>query len=455
MNSFSRAPAPWAGVCYGVDDTPERAICVKAERRRGGVTFSRVQVGEIPPAGSLPRGAVIAACLQQQRSFARWLTAPLESPRKARRVFPSILDVQLPFPIEDCEHDLLEVRAVAGRGCTRGLMAGARGVEIERRLEELRSAGIAPHVLDQEGLALWTQSLDELPPGGIAAGERIRVVIYAADSRVTLAVGRRREFLGAHALRKIEPDAVHRLIAPYAKETAPEVEWVWTGPLAVDGEAVRTLQSPLSQRWPGPSQTVAEPEAFLARAVAARAISGGPLRWNFRRNRFAHPAQQAREDRAPYVLASSLLAAGLFLCAVNIAWQTVSARRLAAVQRENAALAARVVGAPVPFQQEVRSARRALDERMRLMEPFAAAGGPGLQAPLGRLLAIAREEGLAFESMTMGLPSATVRGTAAKWRQCDNAIKRFEQSGWTVKMERKGDAGDTQARFVMTIGWKR
>lgn len=455
MSSFFRAPALWAGVCYGVDDTPERVVCVKAVRRRGGVTFSRVQVGGIPLAGALPRGAVIAACLQQQRSFARWLTAPLASPRKARRVFPSILDVQLPFPIEDCEHDLLEVCAVAGQGCTRGLMVGARGVEIERRLEELRIVGIVPHVLDQEGLALWTRSLDELPPGKSADGDRIRVVIYAAESRVTLAVGQQREFLGAHALRKIEPDAVHRLIVPYAKETAPEVEWVWTGPLAADGEAVRALQSPLSQRWPGSSQTVAEPEAFLARAVAARAICGGPVRWNFRRNRFTHPAQQAREDRAPYVLASGLLAAGLFLCAVNIAWQTLSARRLAAVQRENVALATRIVGAPAPFQQEVRSARRALEERMRLMEPFAAAGGPSLQGPLGRLLAIAREDGLAFDSLTMGLSSATVRGTAAKWRQCDNAIKRFEQSGWTVKMERKGDAGDTLARFVLTIGWKR
>lgn len=453
MSRSSPASAPWADVCYGVDDTPERGVFVKAVRRRGRLAFSRVQAAELQALTIPPRNTVMAACLHQQRSFARWLTAPLASARKARRVFPAILDVQLPFPIEDCEYDVLDVQASPDKTSTRGLAVGARAVEIERRLDELRALGVEPQVLDQEGLALWTRALDELPPGrGGAEEQRLRVVVYAAGTRATLAVGRRQEFLGAHALRRLEPDAVHRLIVPYATGAAPDVEWVWTGPLAGEAEAVRALQSVLSERWPGPSRTAAEPEAFLARAVAARALSSGPSRWNFRRGRFSHPVQQAREARAPYVLAAGLLAAGLALCAVNLGWQVESNRRLGAVQRLNLSLAEAIVRAPVPFQQEVRSARRALDERTRLMEPFAAAE-PVLRETLGKLLAVARDEGLALETVSLRRQSATIRGAAPKWRQAGGAMKRFEQLGWTAKLERKGDSGESPARFVMTLGW--
>ena len=42
------------------------------------------------------------AAMPAGRSFSRWLTAPYARPAKARRVFPSLLDIQLPFPLEGC-----------------------------------------------------------------------------------------------------------------------------------------------------------------------------------------------------------------------------------------------------------------------------------------------------------------------------------------------------------------
>ncbi len=81
-------------VAFGIDFSASKSVIVRAVGRGRRVRF------EALPA--LPEQVECAAALPTYECFARRIVAPLASAEKARKVLPSLLDVQLPFPIEKC-----------------------------------------------------------------------------------------------------------------------------------------------------------------------------------------------------------------------------------------------------------------------------------------------------------------------------------------------------------------
>lgn len=408
---------------------------VRAVRRFGQLRLE-------PPAAAVsrtaPAGDAIAACIRQRESFLRRIDAPLASPKKALRVFPSLLDVQLPFPIEDCVYAILDPRAAADGRSSRGLAVGVRRADVDKRLQSLEAAGVLPHLLDQESLALWSQGLAEYP------ADAARAVVYESDDRLTLVVGRDDELLGAHALRGFDAETIQRTLRLYFPDPPPALHWIWTGPAARDATAVGVRHAALAVRWPGPLDTATDPGSFLARALAVRALTAGTLRFNARQDRHAHPAVAARERRAPLKAAAACLIAGLALCAVNLTWMAASRHRLDGLQGSLRRLAIRVAGSErlVPREMERLGAQRAFDENARLAAPLVAPFRPPLMAAVATLLQAARDEGLRVQKLAATPAMVIVHGTAQTGRQCERVIHRLEAQGWRVKADRKSEAGD-------------
>jgi hypothetical protein len=434
-----------------VDEDQGRLIAVKAVRRGRRLTFTTAALpGEA-------RGDAVAACLLQRESFTKWLAAALPSARKAERVFPSLLDVQLPFSIEECRHVLVETRPVSDRPGTRGLVAGARDPDIEKRLAALQTAGVNPQVLDQEGLALWSQAYAErsLAPGSPA----LQVVVYLGAGRTTLALGRGDEFLGAHSLRPADVDGLVRLLKSYPATASEPLQWLWAGPLAAQPAVVEKWEADLSARRPGLTAKVArDPETFLARALAARALTVGPCRCNLRSGPFTHPLIARRQARVPYRLAIGLLAAGLLSIAVNLAWMAASQRLLARAKATLHDLAAETAGSPrlVQLNQEVVGARRAVEAQAALVEPLAAAIERPLPAVLGKVLAAGQAEALAFETLVLTRRSLVVHGYAPQWANAERAVARLRAPGAEPRAERKdAPAGESRVGFVIGMEWPR
>lgn len=437
MTARLPATAPWARVAWGIDDTPAGLVVVRAARR-----FGRVRLD--PPGVDAPRPATgagaIAACIRQRESFIRRVEAPLASPHKALRVFPALLDVQLPFPIEDCVFDILDPRSAADQRSTRGLAAGVRRADIDKRLQALESAGVTPHVLDHESLALWSQALAEHPAGT----EAPRAVAYESEDRLTLVVGRGDELLGAHALRGFDAETIQRTLKFYFAEPPPALCWLWAGPAAREAAGVRAHHAALATRWPGPLSIATEPGSFLARALAVRALTPGPLRFNARQDRHTHPAVADQERRAPLKAAAACLAVGLLLCAVNLAWMAASRHRLDGVQDRLRRAAISVAGSErlVPREMERLGAQRAFDENARLAAPLLAPFQPPVTAAVGVILQAARDEGLRVQTLSATRSLVTLHGTAQTWRHCERVLNRLEQQGWRVKADRKSETGD-------------
>lgn len=435
MSRRLSASAPWARTAWGIDDTPTGLIVVRVVRRFGRLHLEPART-DMP--ATLPADSAVVACLRQRESFIRGLEAPLASPHKALRVFPSLLDVQLPFPIEDCVFDILDARSATDGRSSRGLAAGARRTDIDKRLQFLETTGIQPHVLDQESLALWSQALAEYP----ADTATPRVTICENDDGLTLVVGRGDELLGAHAFRAFDADTVHRTLRLYFAEPPPALRWIWAGPAARNAAAVRDRHAILAARWPGPLDIATDPESFLARALAMRALTSGPLRFDARRDRHAHPAVAERDRRAPFKAAAICLVAGLALCAVNLAWMAASRHRLDGLQGDLRRLAIRVAGSErlVPREMERLGAQRSFDENAKLAAPLLAPFRPPVMAAVASVLEAARDEDLRVQTLSATRSLVTLYGTAQTWRQCERAVNKLEQKGWRVKAVRKSEA---------------
>lgn len=443
------ATAPWAKIAFGVDVVDSHPIIVKASYIGRTLAFETIASHSLPP--TQPAQSVWAGCLLQKESFTRWLTAPLSSAKKAEKVFPSLLDVQLPFSVEDCEYALLETRPTEDRTATRGLVAGARTVDIEKRLALFSALSLDPHLLDQEALALWTQALDEAPP--VAGGPEVRIIIYQSSERVTLSIGQKDQFLGAHTMRQLDTDQIHRLLKSYFPTPPPLTQWILTGPDASHQTSGNPALAPLAARWNGAIKMTRDPATFLARALATRALTAGELRCHLRTGVFLHPSLARRATREPYRWAIALLTSGLLLCSINIGWKLFLNQRAAAIQKNLHSLAVEITGSPVvPRGQEVLAAHRAMETQTKAMEPFLAAIDMPIPDTLRMILLTAKEEGLGVENVIMSRKNVVLHGLAAKLGQPEAVIQHLKNQGWNANLERKeSPPGDERVAFVISL----
>jgi hypothetical protein len=445
MNNPPHYSPRWSRSAVGADADQDGLILVRATGRGGHLSFDTI----LP--ASVSSNETVAACLLQRESFIKWLTVPLASVRKAERVFASQLDVQLPFSVEDCTFALVATQPTADRSGTRGLLAGARNSDIEKRLGELQTAGVNPHVLDQESLALWSQCVREWP-----TGQGVRILVHLGVNRTTLVTGQGDELVSAHSLRHADPDQIIRLLKSTFPAPPADSQWMWTGPLAADADVVRKQQADLADRWPGTLKVARDPKTFLARALASRALTSSPCRCNLRAGPFTHPLFAKRQSQIPYRTAAALLAAGLVLIAVNLAWQFKFHRQMDRTQEQLHRLAVDITGSPrlVPRGQELLSSRRALETQSHQLEPFLAATDKPLAELLRSVLLIGQEEGLAFETVTLTRQALMIHGLSPKWDQCERAVNRLKPLGTNVKAERKDTPpGEARQAFVISMGW--
>jgi hypothetical protein len=395
--------------------------------------------------------AAVAACLLERESLTRWLQAPFPSRSKARKVYRSLLDVQLPFPLDDCAVAFLETARRKGENAE-ALAVVARAAHVEKRVAFLKGRGADPTVLDQEALALWTQSLLEMPgepvKRGASANPPVRVVVYAAPDRVTVAAGRGNRFEAAHTARPTAADEVGRFVLTRMAPDAGPVQWHWCGPIAENGSDVERLQRDLATSWPGAFRIHRDPGAFLARALATRALGAGLLRCNLRTGRFAHPLWVRQAERRAAVTALLLLLGGSLLCGVNIAWRVSLERQSARTQEAIRQLAGTLSGVTQPPRgAEVVVAQRAMERELASMAPFRRAFAPSLMATLRAILETAAQSGISCDTISIRENSVSIRGVADDWTQCERLSNRLTGMGYRIKMERKGDLAAEKVRF--------
>lgn len=415
---------PWAGTCCVVDISGDSPLMIRADKSRGRVRFTEVESEALPPGGD----TLWVAALPVAQSLARWLTAPFASMHKARKVLPTLLDIELPFAIEDCSYCFLD-SARTTEGQIRSLAVAARTDQIETRLAEYRQFAIDPAVLDHEGLAIWTQSLREMPPDGPDT-DTPRAVVSLHARGATLLVGRGAEFLGSHALASADPSHINRVLTATFRPKPDRICWHWCGSAARE-DRVAGLMQDLGSFWPGPSRVHDEPAALLARGLATRALAGDALCCNLRTGSLMHDSLLKRAGSRSWRAAVVLLTAGLVLCGANIAASALAARHARHLDGVLAELRDGLLGYHLPAKgwKAVQAVRAEAEKRKTTLMPFLRAFQPSMTEDVVSLISIAERDGLTFESLSIQRDAVSLSGTAARWNAWDGVLTYLSEAG--------------------------
>ncbi len=422
-------------------------MAVRAERVRGRVVCSPVDAGAIERLAA--EGLPVAGVMSERESFTRWVEAPYASTSKARKVFPTLLDIQLPFALDACVYTFIDVGRTAG-GSSRGLAVAARRTHVNDKLAAFEARGLDPVVLDQAGLALWTQALREDAPRDSSAP---RVVAWLDESHLTLVKGQGATFVSAHTVRADDRDRMRHL-AGTAEPEAPHATWIWCGPAATP-ERVDALWQALGE--PGARHTVAEPATFLLRAVATRALLPGPYRSNLRCDDLTHAALKRRDRRRGILALSLALGAAVLLAAADgVALWTLQARTRSveeSVSGEIDALAGYHVTAR--GRDALRAVQDAVQERRDRMAPFVVAMEPSLVTKLVSLMETARDNGLYFDTVLLSPERTEVRGTSPDWNQCEVILPILAEDGVPPELKRGDALASERIPFTILKGGAR
>ena len=451
MTRTSRGHLRWAGTAIGVARNGETIAAVRGERRGSRVAYEPLDVGKA--AEMVSRGALCAGHMPARQTIARWFEAPFDSKWKARRVMPTLLDIHLPFALEDSCHAIMAGgRAVSGRA--RYLAVAARIEDVRRRIEELNAAGFDPVVLDHEGLALWSQSISEREP---SARDAVRIVVNAAGDASTLAFGTAHEFLAVYPWRTRDLESAARLVKACRAALATQdavAEWAWTGPEAADAAFVARAREILGAHWSGGHFTHEEPAFFLARAIAGRALSDGPFRCNLRIGALEHRVISEHERRVTAWSAVVLCASSLFLFGSSLGVRLMLSGVEQGLDGEFSAVAARTAGFPVAArgQHALKIVEAAIESRRKDLLPFINRAGPSLTDILGEITVAAASNSLQIASLNLERTKICINGMAGDWAGCQRMVSFLKDLGYDPRLDIKDSGTDGRVPFSIEAG---
>jgi hypothetical protein len=398
--------------------------------------------------------AMVASVAFAHDSFLRPLTAPFASLKKARAVFPSLLDVQLPFPLEQCRYAFTRQRP-GPDGAIRGLAVAVPQERLVSILDSLRSLGIDPEWITQEALTLWRFATRQRP--GPAA--RPCIVMYLGEDRTVVVAGNDREPASALGIRSAwitGPDSaaqdktttrIRQFLAGNVREAQVErLEFLITGPLASRSEPMRDGLGIDAARW----QVVEQPETFLARALADRLLDTSEPSDNLRTGDLAHPhtrrASERRENRLCLAVAASavLLALAGFMGAGAVEQQHRTLQK--SIQAGTIAL----TGNPaIPRGQELFIAAQHVEQAAKKLEGFSTWLEPSAYPLLASTLRHAQSRGITLESLSIRPRALVARGSGPDWQDPEYLVIDLTRLGWHSEIERRDAGRDERIPFVV------
>lgn len=454
-------------LAYGLDVAGGRLIVAQASRRgvpHVGVAAAlesdeaRQVLSTI--AREVQRGtAALAVAAPAVQTVVRRLRAPFASVRKAARVWPSLLDVELPFPVEGaaCAYGPAQVK----NDGTVAIAAAIRHGDLTAWDDTCRAAGVEPTHADAEVLALWEQLALEVPP---VRAEQPRALAWLGADHAVLIRGRGTEFMAAHLLRAsptaTPPDArpsfgdlwasrMSPILAAHLAETqSTDMDLWWGGPAAED----ETLTADLRRRLPSGAairhERLRQPASLLARALARRAVAGSGV--NFKTGKCAHPARLRKEARAHRMALGSVAAAAMLVLALNGGEAFWRQQRDARLQEHLTTAAQGIAGPFVPRGQEVLMVERALTLRDQETEAFRHALEPaGVEYQLARVLEDAEALEIEISRLTLSPLAITLEGAAASIQAVERVVERLERRAWAIQSDTPGRTPDNRQRFIL------
>ncbi|MFW6152190.1 MAG: hypothetical protein ACOC6C_04365 [Verrucomicrobiota bacterium] len=419
-------------------------------------TRQGIRTEPVPLAEALPfdENTAVTGFVNVRESVTCRLEAPFEKQSKAEKVLPTLLDIRLPFPVEECVYVFTGYRQ-EDEG-TSALGVAARNLDIEARLDALTDAGIDPLIIDHEGLALWTQSIIERPD---TDDRHIRAVVQMGFRNWTLVLGNGSAYLGSYNIRPYDLAHVRRILKatvamlkksgrldqisaglPVDPETSVPVKILlcgwgagrqedverFTRESGVDGASVEVLD---------------QPETFLVRGLAQRSFEEGPLRCNLRQGEFEHPAVAEKVVARAWAAGAVTVLAGALLCGANIAVSRLAAERESAMDSKLMSMRNELAGYSIDTLKGIDAQKKVRSEtmdRMLKLEPFLRMKRrASLRPVLHAVTELASEKDLEYQLLTIAEDSVQIEGVAPSIAAVRSLREYLESKGYQAELREK------------------
>ena len=444
---------------YGASPSAKMPRIVRSTRSlTGRISHSTVAWPLSSPAekpNTIEHITPVAGCIGIQESLTMWLETPFTSKGKAVNVLPSMLDVQLPFPLDDCCYCFARFRRTASRTIS-VLAVATRRATIQKSIDQYKACGIDPVVIDHEGLALWRESLRENVP----RSEIIRVIINLEADHVSFVIGSGNIFQNAHSMQM--PDAsgtetkpeeifqlIHRILCAEL-QAGQKVEWLFCGALARQPAVINALHRLLSAEWPGPFMVHKSPETFLSRALSSRALVDGDAACNLRQGELTHTDLRIEHKKRSVRVLLLLFVTGLAICAFNLTWQIAGALQFKTAKQEISRLAGIIVpDRTIPYGREVEEARKSVQKRTKDFAPVLNVFAQPLSTRLAEIINTGKNCRLSFTRLNISRDKIIINGTSEDWNYCERLAKLLENTGYKTEMERTEGLDDNLVHFTV------
>ena len=460
---------------YGLDLSSSHLVIVKAQKNRKETTCTTIYDGTNDKNDAQLQSVISAIITEEMvlsstvsvgalpvaESITRRLNIPLSSPKKAEKVVPSLLDVQLPFPLEECTYTVLE-KQQTDSGHIDILTLAARQDSIRNRIDLYAQSGLNPTVMDHEGLALWEYTLKQHPLGN----DKTRIILFIGYDRTILVTGTDQHYLHAHTIRtgiaelfsSSEQNA--QATAQFQQKARQllqargpinqEVEVYLAGPGAKHQDCHTLIQSMLSIFSHTRVQTFDASPTLLAEALAVRQLKANTLFFDFRSGPFEHPSRSRRNHLKFNRLLISCLVIGLLLSGLNITWQQWLKHSLKKEQLALTSLASSLTDMPphmLPKGQEVLITEREMAIKKEQITPFLDVFNESLYLVLTDILSIASDYNIVLETLSLKSTSISLKGTSPDWDHCDMLLTFVRAKGFDATLDRQDAGADERVHF--------
>lgn len=454
-------------IAYGIDYAGFDCTVVRAKRRGRSIAFETLVAAKNPSdpsaatiiaaiAAEQQKGlAIVASATPTQDSVIRLLLSPFPSVAKARSVLPSMLDVQLPFPLEQCASHFI----IAPQPRGENIRATAVAIPVERLgecMENHRLAGFDPDIFDAEAIALWRYARQHITPDAT----RSRVVVYMGHERTVVVYGRAGEPSASFGARtgwrdETDPASLDKLTVRIRQFLAgamgtsgdAEPEFIVCGPRARHGATslMARLEVPENRH-----RLVENAESWYARALAAAALHPDPWSVNLRTGSLAHPNQQRRSRQADRGRHFVLRLAAVLLIAVCLGSSAVIRRQHTAMQQQVQAATRELTGASViPRGQELFVAEQFVTSSAERYKAYHQWLEPTAYPLFARLLSSAHQNKQQLETLSVRADAILARGSGIDWNDPDRLAQPMQQEGWSVEIERKEAGHDERVHYTV------
>lgn len=461
MKLKSTSLAPWASIAYGIDFDNGESRVVKARRTgRNRLKYEALPFPNNDFAASLSKKIMIAAAMPGEKVISSTICAPFASTKKAKRVFPTLLDIKLPFQLDECIYEFTTLQSTPDS--TDALAIATRKCDVANRIAELNQHGIAPHILDHEGLALWTQLLYEHPE--ISSEHNIQASIHLRKNHAILAVGYKNQFLGHHKVNLDKPQSLERYLKTYSnliqKELGsipPGTSWHLSGLVADNNPHDLKLRQYIQDIRHEKLQVITDPEYFLARALATRAILPGHLRINLRSGEFCHNAVLTNQKQIQHKTITTVAATGILLLALSSAWIAYTANQQLQLKHEFAERINSILGYKVKANGSTALliAKRKLDkltDQQRQLQMFLQ---PSMLDAIQQTMAVINSHAIRISQFEFTHNKIRITGTDASISAIRALTKRLESLGYTVSSAPQTQPENSHTKLTFTLSAAR